>query len=129
VSAHPALLRPAERLARSTPSEIEDARRRVSRTLAAARSLAAVLPSETGGDDPARSLARRLAALAPRGPEAAPPTDLAAAEAAFRAALVATIDAVRTCRQTLHVSGACWFADVAGEDGCGELLRIGHALS
>lgn len=121
-----AVLRPAEQLARSAPSQLEDARRHVGALLAAARELTAVLPAE--GADPAWVLARRLATL-PAAPPAATARDLHAADAAFRTALLDALDAVRACRQTRHVSGACWFAAEPGVDGCGDVLRTAHAVS
>ncbi len=127
MSTHHVFLRPAERLARSAPSEIEDARRRVGAVIVSARALTRVLPDAEA--DPVALLARRLATLPWVTPTATDDLDRPTAEAAFRDALVHSLDAVRTCRQTLHVSGACWFADVAGEDGCGEVLRTAHALS
>lgn len=128
MSGHPAVLRPAERLARSAPSEIEDARRSVADVLAAAVELVALLPA--GPDvDPVWALARRLALLPTPDPVRRRAPSLAVADAAFRAALVGSVDAIRMCRQTLHVSGACWFADGPRVDGCGEVLRTVHALS
>jgi hypothetical protein len=129
VSGHPVALRPAERLARSTPAESADARRSVASVLAAASELVHWLPAGATDGDPVWALARRLATLPT--PRAATPdrASLAVADAAFRAALLGSVDAIRMCRQTLHVSGACWFADEAGADGCGEVLRTAHALS
>lgn len=129
VSTHPAVLRPAERLARSSPSEIEDARRSVGATVRAARTLQGELPPAHPGEDPVWRLARRLAALPAVTATTEEASDVAAADARFRRSLVDALDAVRTCRQTLHVSGACWFADADGADGCGEVLRIAHILS
>lgn len=129
MSGQPAVLRPAERLARSAPSEIADARRSVDGVLRSAAELSALLPPLDGDEiDPVRALARRLARLRIA---AAPDADasVAAADAAFRASLVGSLEAIRMCRQTLHVSGACWFAIGEGIDGCGEVLRIAHALS
>lgn len=127
MSAHPALLRPEEQLARSTPAQIEEARRSVTAVIAAARRLAPLVPDH-GPAEPIWALAGRLAELP--GPAAAgAPIDLVAAEAGFRDALTASVEAVRTCRQTLHVSGACWFAAAPGDDGCGEVLRAAHELS
>lgn len=130
MSGHPALLRPAERLARSAPSEIADARRTVDAVLVAAGELVRLLPpAPPGAGDPVWTLARRLAELA--SPDGRDPSlaSVAVADAAFRAALVSSLDAIRMCRQTLHVSGACWFATGTGVDGCGEVLRTAHALS
>lgn len=131
MSGHPALLRPAERLARSAPSEIGDARRSVDEVLAAAADLAGLLPAATTADeaDPVWQLARRLAPLRVPSVSERRMAAVDAADAAFRSALVGSLEAIRMCRQTLHVSGACWFATGAGADGCGDVLRAAHALS
>lgn len=129
MSGHPAVLRPAERLARSAPSEIADARRSVDAVLRTASELAELLPAVEDDDlDPVWVLARRLARLRVAAP-ADRERSLTAADAAFRASLVGSLEAIRMCRQTLHVSGACWFAIGEGVDGCGEVLRTAHALS
>lgn len=126
----PALLRPAERLARSAPSEIADARRTVEAVLASAAELVRLLPAPATTDpDPVWTLARRLAELPSPASLDRQLASVAVADAAFRAALVSSLDAIRMCRQTLHVSGACWFATGSGIDGCGEVLRTAHALS
>lgn len=46
--------------------------------------------------------------------------------AAFRRALVMSLDAVRTCRSVGHAEGRCWFTPSAGIDGCGDVLRAAH---
>lgn len=130
MSAHTAHLRPEERLARSAPGDVEAARALVTDLLGAARALAHVTPVDGLTDpDGLRLLAARLATV----PGVTSPGDddasLAECEAAFRRALLASLPAVRTCRQQLHVSGACWFADVPGRDGCGQLLHAAHRLS
>jgi hypothetical protein len=126
-------------LARSGPGEIADAHLHLERLLASAAALddaaahdpdvavcgdagcqLAVLPD--GAE--LCALADRLAALH-RGPHPAPlPLDQATRR--FRAALLASLDAVRTCRQTAHPVGTCWFAAVPDVDGCGEVLRLAH---
>jgi hypothetical protein len=54
-----------------------------------------------------------------------PSTDL---PGAFVEALKDSFKAVRTCRQTLHPAGMCWFARADSEDGCAEILRAAHAI-
>ncbi len=51
---------------------------------------------------------------------------VAAAEGAFRTALVESLDAVRACRSVWHREGRCAFAHGADIDGCGEVLRAAH---
>lgn len=131
MSGHPAVLHPAERLARSTPSELADARRSVDGVLVTASTLARLLPADDDDRpvDPVWALARKLAGLRTPALSERPLLSVAVADVAFRAALVGSLDAIRMCRQTLHVSGACWFAVGAGTDGCGEVLRTAHSLS
>lgn len=128
MSAFPAPKRPEEPLARSAPSDVESARLLVTDLLTAARALARV-SDDVDDADGLRLLAARLATVpGVTGPGPAI-GDIAAAEGAFRLALVASVPAIRTCRQQLHVSGACWFADVPGRDGCGQVLHAAHRLS
>lgn len=128
MNGHHATLRACERLARSGPSQLEDARRSVTAILTSARSLTALLPDDAGAD-PVWKLARRLSHLPGMTSATTTPTDLAAADARFREVLVSSLESVRTCRQTLHVTGGCWFSDRPHTDGCGEVLRAAHALS
>jgi hypothetical protein len=77
------------------------------------------------------ALAQRLSLLgAPRSdddaPEAAAHDDPERALADFRVALVASLDAVRTCRSVAHAEGRCWFSPTADAEGCGEVLRAAH---
>lgn len=81
------------------------------------------------------ALAHRLALLAPETEPTAgvaadgdleAPGDPDAALAAFRGALVDSLDAVRTCRSVWHAQGQCWFTQAVGVDGCGEVLRAAH---
>ncbi|MBW3621006.1 MAG: hypothetical protein KY461_12230 [Actinobacteria bacterium] len=129
MNGHPALLRPAERLARSAPSEISDARRSVDEVLRRAAELARLLPAGPDEPDPVWQLARRLASLRVPPSFGRPVAAVEAADVAFRSAIVGSLEAIRMCRQTLHVSGACWFATGEVTDGCGEVLRAAHALS
>ncbi|MDX1512027.1 MAG: hypothetical protein R3249_11810 [Nitriliruptorales bacterium] len=71
------------------------------------------------------SLARRLSGLDVDTSDHPPADDL---PGAFVRALEHSFEAVRTCRQTLHPAGMCWFAGVEGVDGCGEILQAAHAL-
>jgi hypothetical protein len=70
-------------------------------------------------------VAHRLSRL-PGGPTVPAHGDLAAATAGFAAALVASADAIRACRQTAHAVGGCWFSPAPGIDGCGDVLRLLH---
>lgn len=54
--------------------------------------------------------------------------EIDAAVAGLRNALAEAADAVRSCRQTAHRSGTCWFAAAPGLDGCGPVLRLLHRL-
>jgi hypothetical protein len=77
-------------------------------------------------------LAHRLALLGAAHPDdiapddAAPDDDPDRALADFRAALVESLDAVRTCRSVGHAEGHCWFSSSTDVDGCGEVLRAAH---
>lgn len=78
-------------------------------------------------------LVHRLAALdldvsGAASEHGAPPGDPAQALEAFDQALVAGIDAVRTCRQTIHPVGRCWFTSLPDGDGCREVLAAGHQV-
>ena len=78
-------------------------------------------------------LVHRLAALDVDGGGAATghgvaPDDPARALEAFDQALVAGLDAVRTCRQTVHPVGHCWFTALPGGDGCRDVLAAGHRI-
>jgi hypothetical protein len=78
------------------------------------------------------ALAQRLSLLdAPRSHDAAPDAaaphdDPERALADFRLALMASLDAVRTCRSVGHAEGRCWFSTSPDADGCGEVLRAAH---
>jgi hypothetical protein len=71
------------------------------------------------------AVAHRLSRL-PGAPTHPVPGDLAAATTGFAAALVASADAIRACRQTAHAVGGCWFSPAPGIDGCGDVLRLLH---
>jgi hypothetical protein len=126
-------------LARSGPAELADAHQHLQHLITSAAAVhaaaahdpdiavcedAACRLPEVGDGAALCALADRLADLHP-GP---PPerTDLALAVARFRRALIASLDAVRACRQTAHPTGRCWFAAVPGVDGCGEVLQAAH---
>jgi hypothetical protein len=126
----------ADALARSGPAELAAAQRHRDGLLAAARSLVAACdhdPAHVGDasdcplrgrvDDDVCALAHRLARIEPRAGLIVPVTF---ALAAFLCALTDAVDAVRTCRQTRHVGGTCWFGDGPGDDGCVEILRLVH---
>ena len=57
-----------------------------------------------------------------------PPRDAVRALEAFDQALVAGLDAVRTCRRTVHPIGRCWFTSLPGGDGCRQVLAAGHRV-
>jgi hypothetical protein len=126
-------------LARSGPADVADAQLHLEQLLASAVALheaAAHDPDVAVCDDAGCqlpplpdgaelcALADRLAALH-RGPRPAA-LPLEQATRRFRAALLGSLDAVRTCRQTAHPIGTCWFAAVPDVDGCGEVLRVAH---
>jgi hypothetical protein len=128
-------------LARSGPGELADAQAHLGRLLAAAAQVHAAaahdpdvarcedaachLPDVEGGPELC-ALADRLTDLHPGPPP--PPLPLDRAVVRFRAALLASLDAVRACRQTAHPVGGCWFAGVPDVDGCGEVLRVAHRV-
>lgn len=127
-------------LARSSPEDLLDAQRRCRDVLEAARDLAdacghdpdLAVCSEAGcglpalGDDGRRcAVAHRLASMAQR-PAGGLSVEVAAAR--FTAALGASVPAIRTCRQTAHPSGRCWFTPLPHTDGCGQLLQLAHEL-
>ncbi|WP_052667241.1 hypothetical protein [Nitriliruptor alkaliphilus] len=72
-------------------------------------------------------VAHRLARL-PDAPTVVPATHVALASARFAAALTSSADAIRHCRQTVHIGRGCWFSADADLDGCGEVLRLLHRL-
>ncbi len=125
-------------LARSSPGELAAARHHLEDLLAAARALHAAAGHDL---DTVRceDAGCRLAGLAD-GPQLcavahhltrvvdgpAADLDLGSALEAFRSALTTALDAVRTCRQTAHPSGTCWFASSPHVDGCGEVLHLAH---
>lgn len=128
-----------DQLARSGPAELADARSHLARLLesAAVLQLAAAHDPDVAlcadadcglarvDDGPELCvLADRLAGLH-RG---ATPSGVGLDRAVqrFRVALVASLDAVRACRQTAHPVGTCWFTAVPDVDGCGEVLRLAH---
>jgi hypothetical protein len=134
-----------DRLSRTQTGEIDLARAHLARLVLASRGLVAA-----AGHDPDRAacdeagcglaglehgperchLAQRLALLEVVDAEVPPPNTPAAplerAVARFDHATVESLDAVRTCRQTGHPGGACWFSPSPGHDGCGEVLRLAH---
>ncbi|MFA9445521.1 hypothetical protein [Egicoccus sp. AB-alg6-2] len=71
-------------------------------------------------------VAHRLVGDRPTPATSSPVLELALTQ--FRAALPDAMDAVRACRQQAHPSGTCWFSAAPGEDGCGAVLRLAHAL-
>lgn len=71
-------------------------------------------------------VAHRLARL-PEAPAVAPMQPIELATDRFTAALMASADAIRHCRQTVHPGRGCWFG-AAAPDGCGEVLRLLHRL-
>lgn len=142
---------PSMRLTATTHLELADARRSRDTLLATARGVVDTHATEaTSPPDPdagrpddlhldrdVTALARRLADLAPAtspAPAASPtpaettPRTPVTARATFLEALAAAPGSVRACRQTLHPVGHCWFTDVPGADGCGEVLRLAHRL-
>ncbi|MEX1177505.1 MAG: hypothetical protein WEB09_03500 [Nitriliruptor sp.] len=71
------------------------------------------------------ALAGRLARL-PGAPPGIPGLPLEVALPGFLAALAASADAIRHCRQTEHPGAGCWFSPGTGLDGCGDVLRLLH---
>jgi hypothetical protein len=130
------LAHPADRLARSAPTEATDALAILRDLVVRARELhpdgtcdPAVCAGQLALHDPSLcALAIRLARLAVPGSVAAlPASDAVLRWPRFAAAIVAAGEAVRICRQTAHPTGGCWF----GEDpsACREVLRWSHHLS
>jgi hypothetical protein len=136
-------IRLEERLARSGAAEMDAARHHLDALVAAAQRLVAAAGHDPDrGDcasagcglqtfpdgDPLCATAHRLGVL--RVPDAdLSHVHLDVAVLRFQRALTEALDAVRTCRQTAHPSGACWFSAVPGVDGCGDVLRLAHRLS
>ncbi len=141
-----ARMRAPERLTRSETGELDLARTHLWTLVAAAGRLV-----RAAGHDPDRAdcaeagcrladvdegpewcrLAHRLSLLEDRGAPAAPAEDrgdLTTARDAFGAALVDSLDAVRTCRSIAHAEGRCWFAASTGASDCGEVLRAAHRV-
>lgn len=143
----------AERLTRSGPSEITDARHHLEDLVRTARALTAVaghhVPDPPGWACPAAACplahrthgrelcaaAHRLAATDPGAPVpfvtfGAPSVDDLVAR--FEATLVGAVDAVRACRQTAHPGGSCWFrphgAAPSPHGHCGEVLHLVHRI-
>jgi hypothetical protein len=126
-------------LARSGPADVADAQLHLEQLLASAAALhdaaahdpdvavcgdaGCQLPALPDGPELC-ALADRLAALHHGSPPAPLPVEQAIRR--FRGALLGSLDAVRTCRQTAHPIGTCWFATVPDVDGCGEVLRLAH---
>lgn len=138
--------RPPLSLARSSLDDVAEAHQLAVRLVATAQHLTRAtshlyLEGPFIGDEPCRgnrctlgdrrsgavmcSLAHRLALLAMDTSDVPPAVDL---PGAFIDALRDSFEAVRTCRQTLHPTGMCWFARADSEDGCGEILQAAHAI-
>lgn len=129
-----------DRLVRGDAEELDHAREHRWGLLLAADALRRAAGHLGGGGD-CREAGCHLARL-PHGPDrcvlahrladaepvtatgAAPP--LADAVAAFDAALLDALDAVRACRQVAHPGGECWFSPPGQRTTCGEVLRLAH---
>lgn len=125
-------------LARSTATEQATAWHHREALVAAAATLVA-----SAGHDPDRAacdeascrladsricdVAHRLARL-PGAPDATSAQPIDEAAAWFTVALTAAADAIRHCRQTVHVGQGCWFSADADQDGCGEVLHLMHRV-
>lgn len=128
----------SEGLARSSAAEQATAWAHRDALVAAAAALVA-----SAGHDPDRAMcddascgladartcdvAHRLARL-PGAPAVTTTEPLALASVRFTAALTAAADAIRHCRQTVHVGHGCWFSVDGASDGCGEVLHLLHRL-
>lgn len=135
-------LRSVERLSRSVPSEVTDARIQMRHLVAAAQAVASLggraelctpdtdcvaagcpLAHERDGASLCQ-LVSRLAVL--EGQAQSEPSDDADPIVRLRSELAGSVDLVRTCRQTAHPAGKCWLAYPDGREGCSEVLRLAH---
>lgn len=125
-------------LARSTTGDRDVAWRHREVLVAAAAALVAAAghdPDRATCSDAACRLAdadlcdvtHRLSRL-PGAPTAVAVLTFEVALERFGAALTASADAIRHCRQTVHASRECWFSPAPGGDGCGPVLHLLHRL-